>query len=35
MVLNVSEANEGAIRLYRELGYRDYDRAMLKRLEGP
>ena len=33
MVLNVSEANEGAIRLYRELGYRDYDRAMLKRLE--
>ena len=35
MVLNVSEANEGAIRLYRELGYRDYDRAMLKRLERP
>ncbi|HEY7970341.1 MAG TPA: GNAT family N-acetyltransferase [Candidatus Limnocylindrales bacterium] len=34
MVLNVSEANEGAIRLYRELGYRDYDRAMLKRLDG-
>jgi GNAT superfamily N-acetyltransferase len=32
MVLNVSEANEGAIRLYHELGYRDYDRAMLKRL---
>jgi GNAT superfamily N-acetyltransferase len=35
MVLNVSEANEGAIRLYRELGYRDYDRAMLKRLDRP
>jgi GNAT superfamily N-acetyltransferase len=32
MILNVSEANEGAIRLYHELGYRDYDRAMLKRL---
>ena len=32
MVLNVSEANEGAIRLYHELGYRDYDRAMLKNL---
>ena len=30
MILNVSEANEGAIRLYHELGYRDYDRAMLK-----
>ena len=33
MILNVSEANVGAIRLYHELGYRDYDRAMLKRLE--
>ena len=32
MILNVSEGNEGAIRLYHELGYRDYDRAMLKRL---
>ena len=35
MILNVSEANEGAMRLYHELGYRDYDRAMLKRLERP
>ena len=35
MILNVSDANEGARRLYRELGYRDYDRAMLKRLERP
>ena len=33
MILNVSEANVGAIRLYHELGYRDYDRAMLKRLD--
>jgi GNAT superfamily N-acetyltransferase len=32
MILVVSEANEGAIRLYHELGYRDYDRGMLKRL---
>jgi ribosomal protein S18 acetylase RimI-like enzyme len=32
MILNVSEANEGAIRLYHGLGYRDFDRAMLKRL---
>ena len=32
MVLNVSEANDGAIRLYRELGYREFDRAMLKEL---
>ena len=32
MILNVSEANEGAIRLYHELGYRDFDRAMLKPL---
>jgi GNAT superfamily N-acetyltransferase len=32
MILNVSEANEGAIRLYHELGYRDYDRSMLKAL---
>ncbi|HLO35731.1 MAG TPA: GNAT family N-acetyltransferase [Candidatus Deferrimicrobium sp.] len=30
MILNVSEANGGAIRLYHELGYRDFDRAMLK-----
>jgi GNAT superfamily N-acetyltransferase len=35
MILNVSSANEGAIRLYRELGYRDYDRAMLKPLARP
>ena len=35
MILNVSEANEGAIRLYHDLGYRDYDRAMLKRLDRP
>lgn len=32
MILNVSEANDGAIRLYHALGYRDYDRAMLKSL---
>ena len=32
MVLNVSAANEGAIRLYHELGYRDFDRSMLKSL---
>ena len=32
MVLTVSEANEGAIRLYHQLGYRDYDRMMLKPL---
>ena len=32
MILNVSEANVGAIRLYHELGYRDFDRAMLKPL---
>jgi len=30
MILNVSEANDGAIRLYHELGYREFDRAMLK-----
>jgi GNAT superfamily N-acetyltransferase len=30
MILNVSAANQGAIRLYHELGYRDFDRAMLK-----
>jgi GNAT superfamily N-acetyltransferase len=35
MVLNVSEANEGAIRLYHGMGYRDYDRGMLKRLTRP
>jgi GNAT superfamily N-acetyltransferase len=34
MVLNVSQANEGAIRLYRALGYRDFDLAMLKELGG-
>jgi hypothetical protein len=33
MILNVSEANLGAIRVYHELGYRAYDRAMLKPLE--
>ena len=33
MILTVAEANEGAIRLYHQLGYRDYDRAMLKRLD--
>jgi GNAT superfamily N-acetyltransferase len=32
MILTVSEANEGAIRLYHRLGYRDYDRMMLKSL---
>ncbi|HEX5014904.1 MAG TPA: GNAT family N-acetyltransferase [Candidatus Limnocylindrales bacterium] len=32
MILTVSEANEGAIRLYHAMGYRDYDRTMLKRL---
>ena len=35
MILNVAEANMGAIRLYRSLGYRDYDRAMLKWLDRP
>ncbi len=35
MILNVSESNEGAIRLYHSLGYRDYDRAMLKWLDRP
>jgi GNAT superfamily N-acetyltransferase len=34
MMLQVSEANDGAIRLYHELGYRDYDRGMLKSLTG-
>ena len=33
MILTVSQANAGAIRLYHELGYRDFDRAMLKRLD--
>ena len=32
MILNVSAANEGAIRLYHSMGYRDFDRAMLKPL---
>ena len=27
MILTVADTNDGAIRLYRELGYRDYDRA--------
>jgi GNAT superfamily N-acetyltransferase len=35
MILNVSEANDGAIRLYHALGYRDFDRAMLKPLRRP
>ena len=35
MILNVSDANDGAIRLYHALGYRDYDRAMLKPLARP
>jgi GNAT superfamily N-acetyltransferase len=34
IILNVSDANEGAIRLYHSMGYRDYDRAMLKRVGG-
>jgi L-amino acid N-acyltransferase len=34
MILKVSTSNEGAIRLYRALGYRDFDRAMLKDLGG-
>ena len=32
MVLTVSTANDGAIRLYHELGYRDFDLVMLKPL---
>jgi GNAT superfamily N-acetyltransferase len=35
MILTVSDANEGAIRLYHELGYRDFDRMMLKPLTRP
>jgi ribosomal protein S18 acetylase RimI-like enzyme len=35
MVLNVAEANVDAIRLYRDLGYRDYDRAMRKAILAP
>jgi GNAT superfamily N-acetyltransferase len=35
MILNVSAENDGAIRLYHALGYRDYDRAMLKPLVRP
>ena len=35
MILTVSEANEGAIRLYHSLGYRNYDRVMLKPLPRP
>ena len=30
VILNVAEANVDAIRLYRALGYREYDRAMRK-----
>ena len=30
IVLNVSEANEGAIRLYRDMGYVEWDRSMRK-----
>jgi GNAT superfamily N-acetyltransferase len=33
MILTVASANDGAIRLYHELGYRDFDRAMLKALD--
>ena len=32
MILTVSEANQGAIRLYHAMGYRDFDRVMLKPL---
>jgi len=35
MILTVSDANEGAIRLYHQLGYRDFDRMMLKPLSRP
>jgi GNAT superfamily N-acetyltransferase len=35
MILTVSAANEGAIRLYHELGYREFDRAMRKDLRVP
>ena len=35
MTLYVSTANEGAIRLYHELGYRDFDLVMLKPLTPP
>jgi GNAT superfamily N-acetyltransferase len=33
MILTVASASDGAIRLYHELGYRDFDRAMLKALD--
>ena len=33
MILTVSTENEGAIRLYHSMGYRDFDLVMLKRLE--
>ena len=33
MILTVADANDGAIRLYRELGYRNFDHLMLKRLD--
>ena len=35
MILTVSDANDGAIRLYHALGYRDFDRMMLKPLTRP
>ena len=35
MILNVAEANTDAIRLYRALGYSEYDRAMRKTLVAP
>jgi len=34
MILTVSTENEGAIRLYHAMGYRDFDLVMLKRLDG-
>ena len=33
MILTVSTENEGAIRLYHAMGYRDFDLVMLKRLD--
>ena len=35
MILTVAESNAGAIRLYHDLGYTEYDRAMRKRLVAP
>lgn len=34
VILNVAEANVDAIRLYHALGYREYDRAMRKAIDG-